>query len=362
MTAKTPSSTPGGHWVKKLLVVLVSLALTLGLAELAVRLADPPPHVLRHVNVAGYRLSDNPVRKYEYAPGRFDIGPGGFDDHSNFVINRQGFRDADFSRSKPAGAIRILALGDSVTAGNGVPDVSNTYPKLLEQSLNRARPARRCEVYNMGVGGYHTLQEIETLRAAGLPLKPDLVTAGFVINDFDEAVDGGVYENLMRQVGGSEQAVLGAALNRSSFRAWQLLLGRSRLAFFAYYRARAALASCRDTGFNYRRDVLKDRNPVESGLELLDRLQREHGFKVIIFVIPAFDWRDHQYRHGPIHAELQKIAGRYPAFKVVDFLPAFMAREPAGAPFTFDGLHPNEAGHRLIADAMLAPVREVLAQ
>jgi hypothetical protein len=72
-------------------------------------------------------------------------------------------------------------------------------------------------------------------------LKPDLVPVGFVINDFDEAVDGGGYESLMYLVGSSEQAVLSAALNRLSFKAWQFLLGHSRLAFFAYYRARAAL-------------------------------------------------------------------------------------------------------------------------
>lgn len=49
----------------------------------------------------------------------------------------------------------------------------------------------------MGVGGYHTLQEIETLREVGMAFNPDIIMVGFVINDFDEDVDGGVYQNLM---------------------------------------------------------------------------------------------------------------------------------------------------------------------
>jgi len=137
---------------RNLILALVSLAAILGLAEIAVRLINPPPHVLHHVNVAGYRLSSNPIRKYEYAPGRFDVGAGGFDDHSNFVINRHGFREREFSVTKPSNTVRILALGDSVTAGNGVPDYTRTYPQLLERALNRRFPGRGCGGFQYGRG------------------------------------------------------------------------------------------------------------------------------------------------------------------------------------------------------------------
>ena len=361
MTTDTSQTPPGGAWAGRLILALLSLAVMLGAGEVAVRLINPPPRVLHHVNVAGYRLSANPIRKYEYAPGRFDVGAGGFEDHSNFVINRHGFRDREFSVAKPPGTVRILALGDSVTAGNGVPDYTRTYPQLLERALNRSVAGRAVEVFNLGVGGYHTLQEIETLREVGLAFNPDIVMLGFVINDFDEDVDGGVYRNLMRQIGNTEQRVLRDALAHPSWRTWQYLLGKSRLVFFVYYRGMELLAKVRGQGFNYQRDVLKDRNPVESGLELLSRLQQERGFKVVIVIIPAFDWKDRQYRYADIHARLKAVVDRYPAFQVADLLPGFLAAEKDGAKFTFDGLHPNEAGHQLVADALALTVGAMLA-
>jgi lysophospholipase L1-like esterase len=360
MSTETSNSSSNRRRICKWLLFLASLIVTLGVAEIAVRLTDPAPHVLHHVNVAGYRLSANPVRKYEYTPGRFDVSTGGFDDHSNFMINRHGFRDDEFIPAKKPDTIRILALGDSVTAGNGIEDYKKTYPKLLERMLNQQSANRAFEVLNMGVGGYHTLQEIETLREVGLPLNPDLVLVGFVINDFDEAADGGVYNNLMRQIGSNEQQVLSNRLKSSSWRTWNILLGKSRLLFFAYYRAQALLANLRGPGFDYKRDVLKDRNPVESGFELLNRIRQERKFKVVIFIIPAFDWRDRQYRYTKIHDDVKKTAARYPDFIVVDLLAPFMAIAKDGERFTYDGLHPNEAGHLLLAEAM-APIIGKLA-
>lgn len=349
-----------GAGFPKLILALVSLAVVSGAAEIAVRLINPPPHVLHHVNIAGYRLSSNPVRKYEYTPGRFATGAGGFDDHSNFIINRTGFRDHEFDQVKPAHTFRIIALGDSVTAGNGIEDYTKTYPKLLESFLNRGTSNHAVEVYNMGVGGYHMLQEIETLREAGLRFAPDLVTIGFVINDFDESVDGGVYANLMNQVGREEQQVLSDTLNRSPWRIRNHLLSKSRLFFFMYYRIRGLHSAFRGHVFNYQRDVLKTRNPVESGLELLSRLQQERGFKSVIFLIPAFDWRNGEYKYTAIHDRLKQAAARYPEFVVIDLLPEFIAINKNGEGYTYDGLHPNETGHMELARLMTPHLRPML--
>lgn len=361
MNATIEPSRSNRHWVGKLALALIGVAAVLVSAEIAVRIINPPPHVLHHVNVAGYRLSSNPIRKYEYAPGRFDIGPGGFEDHSNFIINRHGFRDREFNVAKPRGAVRILALGDSVTAGNGVSDYTRTYPQLLERLLNRRFTRMTIEVFNMGVGGYHTLQEIETLREVGLVFNPDIVMVGFVINDFDEDVDGGVYRNLLSQIGNTEQRVLRDALAHPSRRIWQHLLAKSRLVFFVYYRGIGLLERVRGRDFNYKRDVLKNRNPVESGLELLARLQQERGFQVVIVVIPAFGWKNRQYRFAGIHDRLKTIVARYPTFKSIDLLPEFMTLDKDGERFTYDGLHPNEAGHQLLADTLAAPIGEMVA-
>ena len=99
-------------------------------------------------------------------------------------INSLGFRDRrDYTLEKPANTIRILVLGDSVTFGHGALD-DTTYPYLLEQRLRAWRPDVRWEVWNLGVPGYNTRQELTYLQEIGPLAKPDLVVVGFYPNDF----------------------------------------------------------------------------------------------------------------------------------------------------------------------------------
>ena len=99
-------------------------------------------------------------------------------------INSLGFRDRrDYTLDKPADAIRILVLGDSVTFGHGTLD-DTTYPYLLEQRLRAWRPDVKWEVWNLGVPGYNTRQELTYLQQIGPLAKPDVVVVGFYPNDF----------------------------------------------------------------------------------------------------------------------------------------------------------------------------------
>ena len=99
-------------------------------------------------------------------------------------INAMGFRDRrEYSLAKPPGTFRILVLGDSVTFGHGTLD-DTTYPFLLEQELRKWRPAVNWEVWNLGVPGYNTAQELKYLEEIGPRAQPDLVVVGFFPNDF----------------------------------------------------------------------------------------------------------------------------------------------------------------------------------
>lgn len=100
------------------------------------------------------------------------------------AINRLGFRDPrEYSIEKPPGTFRILVLGDSVTFGHGAT-FETTYPFLLEQRLKAWRPDVRWEVWNLGVPGYNTRQELAYLQEVGPRFQPDLVVIGFYPNDF----------------------------------------------------------------------------------------------------------------------------------------------------------------------------------
>lgn len=98
--------------------------------------------------------------------------------------NSLGFRDPrDYALAKAPGTLRILVLGDSVTFGHGAI-YETTYPYLLEQRLKEWRPDVAWEVWNLGVPGYNTSQELAYLEAVGERYAPDLVVVGFFPNDF----------------------------------------------------------------------------------------------------------------------------------------------------------------------------------
>jgi hypothetical protein len=98
--------------------------------------------------------------------------------------NALGFRDTrEYSLAKPPGTFRIVVLGDSVTFGHGAI-FEGSYPYLLEQRLREWRPDVKWEVWNLGVPGYNTAQELAYLNEVGQRYAPDLVIVGFFVNDF----------------------------------------------------------------------------------------------------------------------------------------------------------------------------------
>jgi len=101
-------------------------------------------------------------------------------------INALGFRDArDYQLEKKPNTFRILVLGDSVTFGHGALS-DTTYPFLLEQRLKQWRPDVNWEVWNLGVPGYNTTQELKYLERVGPTYQPDLVIVGFYENDLSD--------------------------------------------------------------------------------------------------------------------------------------------------------------------------------
>jgi hypothetical protein len=98
-------------------------------------------------------------------------------------FNRLGFRDTrEYALAKPPAGFRILVLGDSVTFGHGSV-YEHTWPYLLEQQLKSWRPDVAWQVWNLGVPGYNTSQELAYLLDVGPRFKPDLVIVGFFGND-----------------------------------------------------------------------------------------------------------------------------------------------------------------------------------
>lgn len=91
-------------------------------------------------------------------------------------INAQGFRaDREYALEPPPGVLRVVAVGDSFTFGNGV-HVHEAWPAVLERRLG-------AEVINLGVAGYGVDQQLLTLESRGLRFQPDVVLLGLHIPD-----------------------------------------------------------------------------------------------------------------------------------------------------------------------------------
>jgi hypothetical protein len=101
-----------------------------------------------------------------------------------YNINSSGFRTPEFSKPAP-GEFRIAVLGGSTTFGLLNAD-KNTIPAFLEQNL-RAQLARNITVWNLGVPGVTSPEELVILKHVYEAVAPDLIIAYHGGNDFGRA-------------------------------------------------------------------------------------------------------------------------------------------------------------------------------
>lgn len=317
----------------KLLLLTLGTAVGLFMAEAVVRVAGLAPEVVL-VQQGRFQLSPNPLIGYEPVPNfNYEGKADSFHDYVG-TSNSLGFRDDDRSVEKPPGVYRILLLGDSVTAGQGVRLYENTYPAILQQRLTEAGLA--VEVLNFAVTGYNTQQEVWTLHDKGLAFDPDLVMVGFCLNDRKRS-DGGILSTLVEQ----ERQAQGITRTRSH--PWML---RSALYRLARYRL---LPTPEEPPEMIHGDT------VDESFEFLGQLRDAHGFRVLVTIFPRFG-KLLQYRWPEEHAQTHTVAEDL-GFSTFDLLPAFQdCRRRLEGKLAHDRYHPTGMGHRCAGDALAAEI------
>ena len=106
----------------------------------------------------------------------------------NFTHNSWGHRsDYEYTLEKPKGKFRILVLGDSMTVGQGIENVENTYPKKLEYYLNEKLKLPQFEIINTARPGWNTDTQLYDLFINGFKFQPDMVFLGYSPNDIPKS-------------------------------------------------------------------------------------------------------------------------------------------------------------------------------
>jgi lysophospholipase L1-like esterase len=106
-----------------------------------------------------------------------------------FVLNAHGLRTPEYDAGPLApGVVRIVALGDSFTYGDGVPQ-DRTWPARLARVLAPSVPGK-VEVISLGVPGVGPRFERRMFALEGAVLQPRVVVLGlFVGNDLTDEQD-----------------------------------------------------------------------------------------------------------------------------------------------------------------------------
>lgn len=162
-----------------LLITVVSLILTVVLAEIGLRLwLDASGTQEQKVM---YLYSVEEIRALEtrllYAPYVSYLPNPDYDGH-----NALGYRGEEVTIPKPEGVFRIVALGGSTTYSTGT-SAEESYPALLQKTLREQYGLSQVEVVNAGFIGYTSWESLATFAFRALELEPDMVIYYEGVND-----------------------------------------------------------------------------------------------------------------------------------------------------------------------------------
>jgi lysophospholipase L1-like esterase len=164
---------PATRRIFRLLLLAFSLAFSLLIAELAVRLVRPQAVM----TVSPGLYEPDPPRRYRIAPGFQGRISNQVEFDTEVATNRQGLRGPEIG---PKRGLRILAIGDSFTFGVGAQQ-DETWPARLGQILH-------AQVLNAGAPGFGVPDAVAWYERYGVGLDPDVVVlAVFLANDLQDA-------------------------------------------------------------------------------------------------------------------------------------------------------------------------------
>lgn len=341
---------------KKLLLSAISLLLTLLFAEVALRIlglgatgrgspwfagGNHPRFLFQPDLVSGYTLRPGFRGRQIARTGEFDVP---------VEVDARGLRGhAHTAPARPA----VLALGDSMTFGEGVP-VERAYAAVLEREAG-------LRVYNAGVPGYGSPQMVGRLKRFLPQLRPDVVLMTLSPTwDRQRCATPFLYKEgfIVAQAYADRLVLSGDNLYLAEVR-WPVIGPATAHAKRASVLMRLALPALGNAARSFRRkpEPLPSPRSYEPSARAVDEarhIAERAGARFLAVLIDS---------QGPGYARdrevlSQRLAARGVPFLALDSLPGIEWKE---LHYPKDG-HWNAAGHEAVGRALAPRVRSLLRQ
>lgn len=302
-----------------------------------------------------YRATDDDELPYVLRPSLDTVARG-----ERVILDEHGTRISSEAAPAPAGARRILLLGDSVVFGYRMP-FDETLGARLEEKLEH-RTGSPHQVVNAGVEGYNTQNQLAWLQRFGLALDPDMIVVVFNLNDYDYGPVMG--PNGVLTTDRTKRVSTWSLANLSDFYVllrWLYKIGTHMPAGDAPAAGSAApgptpafldfdvfVSKLRK---NYYRKPTDERWPqLLASLEGLQAESERAGVPLLIAILPDGDQIGVAEPDLIPQERLQRICADL-RLDCLDLYAAFEAHSDEGRLF-MDIMHPNARGHEIVAGAL----------
>jgi lysophospholipase L1-like esterase len=329
-----PRSSSAHSVFGKAILAFVSVLLTLGVAEIALRVLEqkkPDPALVR--SKLDPQLEGLPTVHGVF--GLMTPNTRGIFKGVLYRTNGDGFRGREYTKKRPAGMFRTVLIGDSFTMGSGVAE-NETYAMRLESLLDKEYKARDHEVLNLGIGGFNLHDSVVRLRKIGLKYDPNLIIYGWTAND----IEGPSYRRTKDDWSEVPPPV---------FRLWRMLRDRWTTVREAFYPVPGSYMHELNENYFDNPDAWSD---FLTDLGRFARVSRTRGVCGVVFlhtILNELSWRHPFSRH---YAAVAAAAEERELFVVPSF-PDYRGRRESELWVHPSDPHPNARGHRILADALL---------
>ena len=344
LSGKKPTRFGTTGWIANSVLVLCSLAAGLLLCEIALRLFAPQPinGIFFDIAPRGYNVTKSD------GAALFSIG-------QNKGVYHFASPHLRRSPPPPPGAVRILALGDSFTFGQGLPE-PDTYIARLQDKLDSTFGADRIALLNAAISGGGTAEHLAFLEDFGDEVAPAAVFVFVSVDDFNRAQRSPLYrlrslktldlDAASAPVNALKRAIVTSAVYNFVIQHSHLaqLIRRVHLWFLSGYVVQAAAPEPLGS--------IIDGSPEQQRLAraLFRRMKAWCDARGIRLAVINNGWRPYDWLAGLLSSEQIAAFDASPHVLPV-ILPNRASYEIAG-----DG-HPNAAGDALTADAVWPFVR-----